>query len=435
MPHIKWIVLLIAVLMYGLIVIFSDKKSWVSLGAAVLLFLLGFMYPGEAVSALNWKALVSHINWTVLMIYVGSLVIAELFIYSRVPAAIADGIISRSPNVGIAIVAILCMTGLISAFVENVATVLVMAPIALALCGRLKMNPSLFMVGLAVMANLQGTATLVGDPPSMIFADFAKYGFNDFFIYKGKLSIFFAVQVGMITGALFFYLFFIKSGKDTMAVEQEKIISPVPSVLLILMIAGLAAASFISGGISLASGIIVMVLGAAGLGWYKFLRRQNNREITRLLRELDWDTALFLLSIFMVVGAVSGVGLLDDFSRLLSRIVGGNVLLGFVLIVAVSTLISGFVDNVPYIIIMLPVARSMAEGLSLAPELYMFALLIGSCMGGNLTPFGASANVVSVGILKKAGVSMSFGHWLKISLPFTLLTTGASALFIWLVWR
>jgi Na+/H+ antiporter NhaD/arsenite permease-like protein len=435
MLHIKWIVLGIAVLMYALIVIFSDKKSWVSLGAAVLLFILGFSYPGEAASALNWKALASHINWTVLMIYVGSLVIAELFIYSRVPAAIADGIISRSPNVGIAIVAILCMTGLISAFVENVATVLVMAPIALALCARLKMNPSLFMVGLAVMANLQGTATLVGDPPSMIFADFAKYGFNDFFVYQGKLSIFFAVQVGMIVGALFFYLFFIKSGKDTVTVEQEKIISPLPSVLLVLMIAGLAAASFISGGISLASGLIVMILGAAGLVWYKFIRRQSNGEIARLLRELDWDTALFLLSIFVVVGAVSGVGLLDDFSRFLSRIVGGNVLLGFVLIVAVSTLISGFVDNVPYIIVMLPVARSMAAGLSLAPELYMFALLIGSCMGGNLTPFGASANVVSVGILKKAGVSMNFGHWLKIGLPFTLLTTGASSLFIWLVWR
>jgi Na+/H+ antiporter NhaD/arsenite permease-like protein len=421
--------------MYSLIVIFSDKKSWVSLGAALLLLILGFVYPGEAASMLNWKALVSHINWTVLMIYVGSLVIAELFIYSRVPAVIADGIISRSPNVGVAIVAILCMTGLISAFVENVATVLVMAPIALALCGRLKMNPSLFMVGLAVMANLQGTATLVGDPPSMIFADFAKYGFNDFFIYQGKPSIFFAVQIGMIAGALFFYLFFAKGGKNNITMEQEKITSPVPSVLLILMIAGLAAASFISGGISLASGIIVMVLGIAGLVWYKFIRRQNNGEIMRLLRELDWDTALFLLSIFMVVGAVAGVGLLDDFSRLLSHVVGGNVLLGFVLIVAVSTLISGFVDNVPYIIIMLPVAQSMASGLSLAPELYMFALLIGSCMGGNLTPFGASANVVSVGILKKAGVPMSFGHWLKIGLPFTLLTTGASVLFIWLVWR
>jgi Na+/H+ antiporter NhaD/arsenite permease-like protein len=434
--EIKWVILGITVLMYVLIVIFPGKKSWVSIGAAILFLVLGII-PHRALGAeaLNWAALTGHINWTVLMIYVGSLVIAELFIYSRVPAAIADSIIIRSPNVGIAMVAILIMTGLISAFVENVATVLVMAPIALALCARLKLNPSLFMVGLAVIANLQGTATLVGDPPSMIFADYAGYGFNDFFVYHGKLSIFFAVQTGMIAGALFFYAFFAKSGKDKAEVTREKILSMTPSVLLILMIVGLACASFVYGGISLLSGIIVMALGIAGLVWYKFVRRQDNREIARLVKSLDWDTALFLIGIFMVVGAVSETGLLDDFTALLSRAVGDNVLLGFFLIVAVSTVISGFVDNVPYIIIMLPVARSMAAGLSLAPELYMFALLIGSCMGGNLTPFGASANVVAVGILKKEGISMNFGQWLKIGIPFTLLTTGASALFIWLVWR
>jgi Na+/H+ antiporter NhaD/arsenite permease-like protein len=110
-------------------------------------------------------------------------------------------------------------------------------------------------------------------------------------------------------------------------------------------------------------------------------------------------------------------------------------LLGFVLILAVSTVISGFVDNVPYIIVMLPVAGELAAKLSLKPELYMFALLVGSCMGGNLTPFGASANVVAVGILKKQDVNMNFGQWLKIGLPFTLFTVAASAVFIWFVWR
>jgi Na+/H+ antiporter NhaD/arsenite permease-like protein len=90
---------------------------------------------------------------------------------------------------------------------------------------------------------------------------------------------------------------------------------------------------------------------------------------------------------------------------------------------------------VPYIIAMLPVAAALAGELSLRPELYMFALLIGSCLGGNLTPFGASANVVAVGILRKQDVSMSFSQWLKIGIPFTLITTTASAIFIWLVWR
>jgi Na+/H+ antiporter NhaD/arsenite permease-like protein len=413
--------------MYALVIIFSEKKSFAALGAALLLLLLGVVSPATAVGEL--------INWNVLMIFVGSLVIAELFIYSRVPAVIADSIIVKSPNVGIAIVAILMMTGIISAFVENVATVLVMAPIALAFCKKLNLNPSMFMVGLAVMANLQGTATLVGDPPSMIFADHAHYGFNDFFFYQGKLSIFFAIQIGMITGAVFFYCFFAKAGKEKAAIEQEKILTMVPSILLILMIAGLAAASFIFGGLTIVSGLLVMALGFFGIFWYALIRKEGAAKSWKLVKELDWDTVLFLIGIFVVVGAVSTVGLLDDFAALLSRIIGTNVFLGFFLILAVSTLISGFVDNVPYIIVMLPVASTLAAQLSLKPELYMFALLVGSCIGGNLTPFGASANVVSVGILRKQGVQMNFGQWLKIGVPFTLLTTAASAVFIWFVWR
>jgi Na+/H+ antiporter NhaD/arsenite permease-like protein len=424
---IKWIVLAIAVFMYAFIVVFPGKKSFSSLGAAAAMLILRVVGPFQVLGEL--------IYWTVLMIFVGSLVIAELFIYSRVPAAIADSIVDRSPGVGIAIVAILVMTGIISAFVENVATVLVMAPIALALCGKLDLDPTYFMIGLAVMANLQGTATLVGDPPSMIFAQFAGYGFNDFFVFRGKLSIFFAVQAGMIAGALFFYAYFARKGGKKIRLEQEKVLTLVPSVLLVLMIGGLAAASFISGGISLASGLIVMALAAAGLVWYTAVRGEGGAEVLRLIKSLDWDTVFFLIGIFVVVGSVAQVGLLEDFSALLSRLIGQSVFLGFFLIVTVSTLVSGFVDNVPYIIVMLPVAGTLAKSLSLQPELYMFALLVGSCMGGNLTPFGASANVVSVGILRKQGRETSFLQWLKIGLPFTLLTTTASAAFIWIVWR
>jgi Na+/H+ antiporter NhaD/arsenite permease-like protein len=352
-----------------------------------------------------------------------------------VPAAIANSIVTHSPNVGLAIVAILIMTGIISAFVENVATVLVMAPIALALCDKLDLDPTYFMVGLAVMANLEGTATLVGDPPSMIFAEFAHYGFNDFFIFHGKLSIFFAIQLGMIVGALFFYAYFARKGGKKIDLAREKILTMVPTALLVLMIAGLAAASFVYGGISLASGLIVIVLGFAGLIWYRLVRKESGAEVMRLLKSLDWDTVFFLVGIFVVVGSVAEVGLLNDFSDILSRLVGESVFLGFFLIVAVSTLISGFVDNVPYIIVMLPVASKLAAGLSLQPELYMFALLVGSCMGGNLTPFGASANVVAVGILKKQGTQTSFAQWLKIVLPFTLLTTAAASALVWIVWR
>ena len=430
----KFLVLAVMIVMYVFVVIFPNKKSFSALGAALVMLVIRSFIPGEIFLGLVKEAAFELINWDVLMIFTGSLVIAELFIFSRVPQVIADGIIRVCPNTGIGIVAILMMTGIISAFVENVATVLVMAPIALALCAKLKLDPAYFMIGLAVMANLQGTATLVGDPPSMIFASYADYGFNEFFVYNGRPSIFFAVQIGMIAGAIFFYRFF-RTKERAVTQEKTTVLSYIPSVLLILMIVGLAGISFIYAGISRESGLLVVALALAGLAWYKFSCKKTTAETWKIVKELDWDTVLFLIGIFIVVGAVSSVGLLEDFSNFLASVIDGNILLGFILITLVSVVISGFVDNVPYIIVMLPVAGSLAEQTGLNRELYMFALLVGSCLGGNLTPFGASANIVSIGILRKQGVAVSFARWLKIGCPFTVITTAASALFVWFIWR
>ncbi|MBL8968027.1 MAG: TRAP transporter large permease subunit [Spirochaetaceae bacterium] len=422
----KFAVLAIALVMYGLVIAFSDKKAWFTLGAAAIVIALGVVSPAKAAFEL--------VNWNVLLIYIGSLIIADLFIYSRVPAHIADRIVDSSPTLGLGIVFILIMTGIISAFVENVATVLVMAPIAIALSKKVGMKPTVFMIGLAVMANLQGTATLVGDPPSMIFASFANYSFNDFFVHQGKLSIFFAVQAGAIAGAIYFYFYFRKYGKTNVQLAVEKVVSYLPSALLIALILGLAAISFFFEGLAL-SGLWCMILAVVGLFWYVFVRKEPVKEAVRLVKGLDWETIFFLIGIFVVIGAISEVGLLDDLAIFLQGVIGGNMLLGFVIIVAISVLLSGFIDNVPYIIVMLPVAASLASSLNLPKELYMFGLLIGSCLGGNLTPFGASANVVAVGICKKEGANVSFGEWVKIAGPFTLITTVASALFVWFGWR
>jgi Na+/H+ antiporter NhaD/arsenite permease-like protein len=446
----KWFILALAVLMYVLVIVFQNKKVWFSSIAALLIVAVGMIFPntifplvsdaGLAISETGSRLYaLTHsvgtlVNWNVLMIYVGSMMIASLFIYSKVPAYIADAIVSSSPNTGIAMVLILAMTGIISIFVENVATVLVMAPIALALSRKLKINPTYFMVGLAVMSNLEGTATLVGDPPSMIFASYAGYTFNDFFISHGKISIFFFMQIGMIAGCIFFYTFFSRDGKKKVEVDKTKIVSVLPAVLLLLMIFGLAAISFLHIEFPFASGLYVMILGVLGLVWYYAETKKDEKALLTLIKELDWETIFFLIGIFIVVGAISEAGLLASFAHFLAGIIGGSKLLGFILILAVSIIISGFVDNVPYIIIMLPVADHLALSLGIAPELYMFALLIGSCLGGNLTPYGASANVVAMGILKKEGYPINFAGWLKIGAPFTILTTAVAAFFLYLVW-
>lgn len=440
--ELKWIVLALAILMYVFVIIFQNKKVWFTTGAVFLLLILGMIFPGqvfsEGLASSGRFTVISHslfelINWNILMIYVGSMIIAALFIYSKVPAIIADRIVSYSPNTGIAVVLILAMTGIISIFVENVATVLVMAPIAMALSKKLKLNPIPFMIGLAVMSNLEGTATLVGDPPSMIFASYSGYNFNDFFVHQGKLSIFFIIQVGMIVGCIFFYCIFGRV-KEKAQIEKDTAISYVPLILLLLMIFGLAGISFFSTELGYSSGCFVLGLGIIGLLWYKFSQKKNASELWTLVKELDWETIFFLIGIFVVVGAISETGLLQDFAVFIENLIGGNVFLGFILILAFSVLISGFVDNVPYIIVMLPVAQTLATNIGVAQEIYMFALLVGSCLGGNLTPFGASANIVAMGILKKEGYPVNFGGFLKISAPFTILTTASAAAVLWLIW-
>ena len=450
MEQLKWVILAIAVIMYALVIAFQSKKVWFTSFAALLVVVLAMIFPGsifplpEDVLAKDGNfpshiyafthALVDIINWNVLLIYLGSMIIAALFIYSKVPARIADSIVEHSKNTGLAMVAILAMTGIISIFVENVATVLVMAPIALALCKKIKINPTLFMIGLAVMSNLEGTATLVGDPPSMIFAGYAEYNFNDFFVHNGTLSVFFIIQSGLLAGCIFFYFFFAKNGKNKIEVEKEPVISWFPLVLLLTMIFGLAAVSFIHTSFEYMSGLFVFALGVIGLLWYKLLQKKSTSDCATLVKELDWETIFFLIGIFVVIGGIRETGLLSDFASFLAGITGGSKILGFVIILFVSIIISGFVDNVPYIIAMLPVADGMAKAMGINGELYMFALLVGSCLGGNLTPFGASANVVAMGIVKKEGYPMKFSGWLKIGAPFTFITTGVAALVLWLLW-
>ncbi len=436
--EIKWIILALALVMYLLVIIFQDKKVIMTTTAAIISIVLGLIFGGKVFEQTSVGSTLYHIffeliNWNILMIYVGSMIIASLFIYSKVPARIADFLVQHSPNTGIAVILILAMTGIISIFVENVATVLVMAPIALALSKKLKLNPVPFMIGLAVMSNLEGTATLVGDPPSMIFASYASYNFNDFFVHQGKLSIFFIIQAGMIAGCIFFYAIFGKV-KEKAVIEKENIISTVPLWLLVFMILGLAVISFLSTELGYGSGCYVLALGIIGLLWYKFIQKKNNNEVWTLIKELDWETIAFLIGIFVVVGAVSETGLLNDFSLWLAKITNGNKLAAFILILLFSVLISGFVDNVPYIIVMLPVAGNLAQNIGIPKELFMFALLVGSCLGGNLTPFGASANIVAMGILKKEGHPIKFGGFLKISAPFTIITTTIAALVLWLIW-
>lgn len=397
---------------------------------------MGRVVTGVAESFFGLDGAEPLVSWNVMGLFFGMLVLAELFLESRAPAVIAEKMLSRFSSARGAMIALCALAGLISIAVENVAVVLLLAPIALCLAEKLKTSPIPLMIGISICSNVQGTATMIGDPPSMILAGEMKMDFFDFFVYHGRAGIFFAVQVGAILSLLVLGWFFRRHRGVFQLDTKETARSWIPTIFLVVLIAGLSVSSLIDPDFSWFAGTLTMVMAAVAFVWNA--RSAHWIPPKKLFRSLDWDTTLFLVSVFVLVGALSGSGWLETLSTVLAQHVGNSLILAFIVIVALATVISGFVDNVPFLLAMIPVVQRMSAEMTVAAphseEALLFGLLIGACMGGNLTPVGASANVTTLGILRRRGETVQFRDFMKISLPFTLVAVVGSALFVWLVW-
>jgi len=422
MPTSPAISLILFISAYVLFVFLPNKRTHVAVSAAALLIIT---------NTVSLKGAFTAVNWNVMGIFVGTLVIADVFMESRVPAYLAEIIVNKAKNTAWAILLICLMTGFISAFVENVATVLIVAPVALALARKLKLNPVKMMIAIAVSSNLQGAATLIGDPPSMLLGGFAKMNFMDFFFYRGRPSIFFAVEIGAIVS--FFVLYFIFRGQreKTNLELTEKVRSWAPTYILTGLIVLLALSSFVDTGFSYMAGIICMIGAIVSIAWERLV---NKKSIVKGLKKLDWETTFFLMGVFILVGGITMTGWIEKISSGISGMIGTNIFLGYTLIVVISVIFSAFVDNVPFLAAMLPVVISVSDRLSVNPSLFLFGLLIGASLGGNITPIGASANIVACGILKREGHEVGFGSFMKIGVPFTIAAVSAAYVFVWLVW-
>ncbi|MCK5533557.1 hypothetical protein KAI68_00470 [bacterium] len=376
------------------------------------------------------KAL-TFINWNIMGILIGMFFVADAFMLSNVPAYLAEWILYKLKKAVWGILAICFLTGFISAFVENVSTFLVVAPIALALSKRIKMNPTIFLIALAVSSNLQGAATLTGDPPSMLLASFMNLTFSDFFFYQGKVGIFFAVQIGACISLVVLYLFFRKEKQEVSLVRKEKVESLVPAIILMGVIIILAVTSFVRFNFEYLNGTICMAGGFLALFW---LIKNKKKTLFVSLKELDWQTMFFLMTVFILVGVLIEAGWMSVFADKFSKLVGSNQGLAYIVLITFSVFMSAFIDNIPFLVAMLPVVQTITLRGGFSSPLFFFGLLIGASLGGNITPIGASANIVSVGLLKKNGHFISFWDFVKVGLPFTLAAVTSAALFNWWLW-
>ncbi|MBU3819517.1 MAG: arsenic transporter [Candidatus Faecalibacterium intestinavium] len=414
--------LIVFAVTYALMLLFSKYRPVIALCSAVV-FMVSGMLPANQIF--------SSIDFNVLMMIAGTMGLVQLFIDSRMPERLADMVMERVDTVQMAAVALALFAGIISAFVDNVATVLMVAPVALEICRKLKTNPVPFIIGIAVSSNLQGAATLVGDTTAIMLGSYADMSFLDFFVCKGKPGMFFAVELGAILSAgILAFIFRKEKGRIDRAASLTPVEDYVPTWLLLGNIVLLICASFLPEKPSITNGLICMTLLAVGLV-YNFARKKTLDAITGPLKAIDFETIGILVGLFLIIGGITNMGVIDAAAGLLAQAGGGNVFLLYTIIVWASVLISAFIDNIPYTATMLPVVTGLAAALDIDPTLLYFGLLSGATLGGNITPIGASANITGIGILRKEGYEVKTSDFTRIGIPFTLAAVIPAYIYLW----
>lgn len=339
-------------------------------------------------------------------------------------------------------------TAVASAFLDNVTTVLLVAPVTLFICDEQDLDPTPFLIVEALSSNIGGTATLIGDPPNLLIGSKAQLGFNDFLFNLGP-----AVLVMMMAVVLGTYLFFRNRLKADevrrqriMQMDARKLIKDRSLVIKSCLVLGATIAGFtLHDWLHLQPATIAM-LGAALL---LLISREDPHHI---LREVEWPTVFFFVGLFLMVGGVVKVGLIGQLSQMVIEVTEPtreDTLLTSMVMLWFSGVASAIVDNIPYVATMSPLVLDMAqsvfhEGTGTADALPVatlhhpmllpvwWSLALGACLGGNGTAIGASANVIVLGIAERNGRKISFLKFALYGIPVTLLTLLISSFYVWL---
>ena len=418
----KLIALLIFIAVYALMLLLPTWRAAAALAAAAAFVLIGIVPVGEVAGA---------VDWNVLLMLAGTMGTVDLFIRSNMPNRLSERLVSVLPSVKWLIIALALFAGLVSAFVDNVATVLMLAPVGLAISKKLNISPVQPILAIAVSSNLQGAATLVGDTTSILLAGHMGLDFMDFFVYWGHPGMFWVVEAGaLVTVPVMLVLFRREKGK--LRVDRlTPVTDYLPTWLLLGTVLSLIAASFIPNKPDITNGVICMVFFLVGL----LLESGKSKEkslTADVLKAIDYETLGLLAGLFIVIRGIERVGIIDELSRAISRMGGGSLFWTYTIIVWASVLISAFVDNIPYTATMLPVVGGVAASLGVNQAVLCFGLLTGATLGGNLTPVGASANIAACGILRREGYEVTTGQFVRIGVPFTLAAVLTGYVLVWL---
>lgn len=442
---------------YILMMAFQKIRPYVAIGSALIfitlgtiatvspdLFGSGFFNVGESTYSYGVTQALGEIDWNVLMMIAGTMGTVYLFIESKMPQLMSDVLISKMPNVKWAIVCLSLFAGIVSAFVDNVATVLMIAPVALAFCKKVNISPVPSIICIAVSSNLQGAATLVGDTTSILLAKSANLDFSDFFVDDGKPGMFWVVEAGALVSALIILIMFRKDNAKIEFNARTKVEDKFPTFLLVGTIVLLIVASFIpykDGAAEgqfykpdITNGLICIGLFVIGIIREVFFNK-NYKIVKDTFKEIDYYTIALLTGLFVVIGGIKSAGVIDVIGNGIAKLGSGSEFIIYTIIVWISVILSAFIDNIPYTATMLTIVPVIAADMGMEPKLLYYGLLCGATLGGNLTPIGASANIAGIGILKKEGYEVKATTFMKYGIPFTLAAVVTGYILIWLIWR
>ena len=324
---------------------------------------------------------------------------------------------------------LLCtLAAVLSSFMANPVVVIILAPLFIDIADKLKSNLFVYLVGLAIASNVVTTVTMVADPPALIVAAKTGMQFLDFYWFQGKVGLGTISVFGLIAALLVLLYQFRHMNNQVDCIEEEiQIKSHIPMIIFIVSVV-LCHLPIMTAGIPLVNqGTVGFLVGVSALlyNW------KNAREMHD---EFDWASIFFLVGIFIIIATVEKVGLLKDFADWMASTGLKSPTAYLAIFIWLSVLLSSFIDNVPYTVLMIPVCSYVATNLGVNPFVFYFGMLVGCGIGGNITPVGATANVLACGMLEKRGYKIELGKYMAMSVPFSVAPVLVAHLLLQLIW-
>jgi Na+/H+ antiporter NhaD/arsenite permease-like protein len=420
------IALVVFFVAYVLIATEWTHKLLAALGGAAVLFALGVTDPDHAFYSHE-----TGVDWNVIFLLLGMMIIVGVLRRTGVFEYVAIWAAKRAKGSPLRVLILLTLiTAVASAFLDNVTTVILIAPVTLLVCDRLGVDPVPFLIAEVMASNIGGTATLIGDPPNIIIASRSGLTFNDFLIHLAPLVVIVLVVFMLVVPRLFKGSFDADPDRvqdvlrlnEREAIQDTRLLIKSGVVLLAVLI------GFVGHALFNLEPAVVALLGA---GLLVLISKLPTRDY---MGSVEWQTLLFFAGLFIMVGALVKTGVIDTLARAVGNVTNGRPLLATMLILVVSAVLSGIVDNIPYVATMSPVVQELTKNLtdpSHAHALW-WALAAGADFGGNATAVGASANVVVIGIALRAGSPISFWEFTRKGVIITAITILIAAPYLWL---